>query len=332
MRDVAVVAFAQTQCAVNDKLNDAEVLVPLFADVYDQVGWTKEDIGFFCSGSSDFLAGQGFSFVQTIDAVAPVPPVSESHVEMDGAWALYEAWVKIQTGMCDTALIYGYGRSSPGSLRDVLATQLDPTGFRVRQLGWALGAFGIGVLFTAAIRPPAAMAVLLILGGPALAFLLLEQQVADASTRWKRQLYLELPVVAEQLGMLLGAGWSLFGAIDRVAVRGEGAVSADLGRVVGRIRQGRSEADALREWSQLADVPAVDRLVSVLSLDRETTDLAGLIAEEARAIRKDVHRELIETMGKRSQKVWIPVTVATLLPGVIFIAIPFIKAVELFAG
>ena len=210
--------------------------------------------------------------------------------------------------------------------------QLDPTGFRVRQLGWALGAFGIGVLFTAAIRPPAAMAVLLILGGPALAFLLLEQQVADASTRWKRQLYLELPVVAEQLGMLLGAGWSLFGAIDRVAVRGEGAVSADLGRVVGRIRQGRSEADALREWSQLADVPAVDRLVSVLSLDRETTDLAGLIAEEARAIRKDVHRELIETMGKRSQKVWIPVTVATLLPGVIFIAIPFIKAVELFAG
>jgi tight adherence protein C len=37
-------------------------------------------------------------------------------------------------------------------------------------------------------------------------------------------------------------------------------------------------------------------------------------------------------MGKRSQKVWIPVTVATLLPGVIFIAIPFIKAVELFAG
>ncbi|MFT6942919.1 MAG: tight adherence protein C [Nitriliruptoraceae bacterium] len=210
--------------------------------------------------------------------------------------------------------------------------QLDPTGFRVRQLGWALGAFGVGVLFAAAVRPPPAMGVLLMFGAPALAFLLLEQQVVDASSRWKRQLYLELPVVAEQIGMLLGAGWSLFGALDRVAVRGEGAVAADLGRVVSRIRQGRSEADALREWGQLADVPAVDRLVSVLSLDRETTDLAGLIAAEARSIRKDVHRELLETMGKRSQKVWIPVTVATLLPGVIFIAIPFIKAVELFAG
>ena len=45
------------------------------------------------------------------------PPVNESHVEMDGAWALYEAWVKIQTGEVDTALVYGFGKSSPGDLR-----------------------------------------------------------------------------------------------------------------------------------------------------------------------------------------------------------------------
>ena len=45
---------------------------------------------------------------------------------MDGAWALYEAWVKLQIGEVDTALVYSYGKSSPGSLRDVVATQLDP--------------------------------------------------------------------------------------------------------------------------------------------------------------------------------------------------------------
>ena len=33
---------------------------------------------------------------------------------MDGAWALYEAWVKLQLGEVDTALIYSYGKSSPG--------------------------------------------------------------------------------------------------------------------------------------------------------------------------------------------------------------------------
>lgn len=208
---------------------------------------------------------------------------------------------------------------------------LDATGFRVRQLGWALGALGTGVLLIVAVRPPAPVVLLVLLGTPALAFLVLEQQVVEAGRRWKRQLYLELPVVAEQLGMLLGAGWSLFGALDRVARRGDGAVASDLGRVVARIRQGRTDAEALREWSELADVPAVERLVAVLALDRETSDLASLIAEEARSIRRDVQRELVETMGKRSQKVWIPVTVATLLPGVLFIAIPFIEAVRLFA-
>jgi acetyl-CoA acetyltransferase len=45
---------------------------------------------------------------------------------MDGAWALYEAWVKIQTGAADTALVYGYGKSSPGELPRVLSRQLDP--------------------------------------------------------------------------------------------------------------------------------------------------------------------------------------------------------------
>jgi acetyl-CoA acetyltransferase len=50
----------------------------------------------------------------------------ESHVEMDGAWALYEAWVKILTGEVDVALAYGFGKSSAGELRRVLALQLDP--------------------------------------------------------------------------------------------------------------------------------------------------------------------------------------------------------------
>jgi acetyl-CoA acetyltransferase len=83
-------------------------------------------IDFTCSGSSDYLAGQPFSFVMTLDGIGPWPPIKESHVEMDGAWALYEAWVGIQTGEIDTALVYSYGKASPGEIRDVLTRQLDP--------------------------------------------------------------------------------------------------------------------------------------------------------------------------------------------------------------
>jgi acetyl-CoA acetyltransferase len=50
----------------------------------------------------------------------------ESHVEMDGAWALYEAWAKVLTGDAEIALAYGFGKSSGAELRRVLALQLDP--------------------------------------------------------------------------------------------------------------------------------------------------------------------------------------------------------------
>lgn len=127
MRDVAVVGFAQRQMKDFDgSPTCVELLVPIFAELYEQTGFTKKDIGFWCSGSSDYLAGRSFSFVSAVDAIGPMPPVNESHVEMDAAWALYEAWVKIQTGEVDTALVYGFGKSSAGVLRRTLSLQLDP--------------------------------------------------------------------------------------------------------------------------------------------------------------------------------------------------------------
>ena len=127
-RDVAVVGFAQSRQVrqTDGTTNGVEMLVPIVQEVYANLGIGKSDIGFWCSGSSDYLAGRAFSFVSAIDAVGPVPPINESHVEADAAWALYEAWVKIVTGEVDTALVYGFGKSSAGVLRRTLALQLDP--------------------------------------------------------------------------------------------------------------------------------------------------------------------------------------------------------------
>ena len=126
-REVAVVAFAQSQHVRRlEDHNEVELVMPVLHEVKTTLGIEQKDIGFTCSGSTDYLAGAAFSFVQALDGVGAWPPISESHVEADGAWALYEAWVKIQTGQADTALVYSYGKSSPGSLRDVLSRQLDP--------------------------------------------------------------------------------------------------------------------------------------------------------------------------------------------------------------
>ncbi len=127
MRDVAIVGFAQRQMKEFDgSPTCVELLVPIFAELYEQTGWTKSDIDFWCSGSSDYLAGRSFSFVSAVDAIGPIPPVMESHVEMDAAWALYEAWVKIQIGEVDSAIVYGFGKSSAGTLRRTMTLQLDP--------------------------------------------------------------------------------------------------------------------------------------------------------------------------------------------------------------
>ncbi len=123
-----MVGFAQSPVRVREDATTGgvEMLVPIFADVFRATGLAKGDIGFWCSGSSDYLAGRAFSFVQAVDAIGAVPPIRESHVEMDGAWALYEAWVKIASGEAETALAYGFGKSSGAELRRVLALQLDP--------------------------------------------------------------------------------------------------------------------------------------------------------------------------------------------------------------
>ena len=95
MREVAVVSFAQTPYVRRERgRSEVEMLMPVIAQAIERSGLTKSQIGFTCSGSSDYLAGQAFAFVGAVDALGAWPPISESHVEMDGAWALYEAWIR----------------------------------------------------------------------------------------------------------------------------------------------------------------------------------------------------------------------------------------------
>lgn len=209
---------------------------------------------------------------------------------------------------------------------------IDATGFRIRQVGYGVAGLGTAIVLVAAVRLPIVIEALLVVALPALAFLLQEQRVASASARWQRRLFLELPVVAEQLALLLSSGYSLSAAINRTAARSSGACGADLARVGLRVRQGLSEREALEEWAALADVDALRRLVPVLGLSGETSDLGRLVSEEARAIRRDVQRERIEAAERRAEQVWIPVTVAALVPGVIFLAVPFFEALRVFGS
>jgi len=91
MRDVAIVAFAQAPLEQAPGQTETLMLLPTITDALTTVGLTRRDVEFTCSGSADYLTGGTFTFVAMLEAAGAWPPISESHVEMDGAWALYEA-------------------------------------------------------------------------------------------------------------------------------------------------------------------------------------------------------------------------------------------------
>jgi acetyl-CoA acetyltransferase len=134
MRDIAIVSSAQLP-SVRDMgpSDEAELVQPVVQRALEAAGLTMDEIGFTCSGSSDYLVGRPFSFVAAVDGLKCWPPIQESHVEMDGAWALYEAWVRLLHGDIDTALVFAFGKGSLGPIPDVMNVQNDP--YYVQPLG-----------------------------------------------------------------------------------------------------------------------------------------------------------------------------------------------------
>jgi acetyl-CoA acetyltransferase len=144
MRDVAILSFAQTPMKRREQeRSEVDMVMAVVREAVAESGLAKREIGFTCSGSSDYIAGQSFAFVSAVDALGAWPPISESHVEMDAAWALYEAWIKIQTGVCDAALCFGFGRASMGTLAETLTLQLEP---------YTLAPLGIDAIGMAALQ------------------------------------------------------------------------------------------------------------------------------------------------------------------------------------
>jgi Flp pilus assembly protein TadB len=211
---------------------------------------------------------------------------------------------------------------------------LDPAAFRFRQVSQGVLALGAaaGLVAAAPLDLGPVLTIGVVLAAPVAVVLGHEQQLAALERRQRQQVTRELPVVAEQLAMLLGAGRSVTAAIAHLGERGHGPCADDLRRIIRRLQQGLDEGEALREWAELRPTPGVVHLVGVLTLAREATDLDRLVEQEAEGIRADAHRELLAALERRSQQVWVPVTVATLLPGSLLLLVPFLDALRLFAG
>ncbi|MDG1479165.1 MAG: lipid-transfer protein [Myxococcota bacterium] len=171
MREVAIIGYSRTPTAAEDTRSEAELVQAVVSGALEQAGLSRKDIEFYCSGSCDYVMGRPFSFVMALDGIAPWPPVAESHVEMDGAFALYEAWVHLQMGHIQTALVYSFGKTSLCDIEAVTNAQLDP--YTLAPLGVtgselaALQAGAVGAAFQGPIWGDGAAAVVLAAGDTA---------------------------------------------------------------------------------------------------------------------------------------------------------------------
>ncbi len=124
--DIAIVAYAQTPCYRNYADTEPSMIMGLVNQILEETQVDRYKIDFTIAGSSDYLSGSPFSFIANVDGYGAAPPVYESHVEMDGAWALFEAFIRLQCGDIDLALVVGSGKSSPGVPREIFPLQTDP--------------------------------------------------------------------------------------------------------------------------------------------------------------------------------------------------------------
>ncbi len=125
-RDIAVIGWAQTPMVRHTELTETQLLMQVITDALTPIGLTRADVDFTCLGSCDYITGQAFSFVSNLDAIGAWPPKRDSHVEMDGAWALYEAWLRLHEGDIDIAVVTGSGRSSTGDPSLIYPMEMDP--------------------------------------------------------------------------------------------------------------------------------------------------------------------------------------------------------------
>jgi acetyl-CoA acetyltransferase len=127
LRNIAVVGFAQAPVVARDEHATAtEMLYPQVRRALADCGVERDAIDYQVAGSSDYIDGRPFGFVTALDVMGSWPARQDLHLEMDAAFAAHYAWVRMQAGYCDTALVCGYGKTSEGEPRRTLNLQLDP--------------------------------------------------------------------------------------------------------------------------------------------------------------------------------------------------------------
>jgi tight adherence protein C len=206
--------------------------------------------------------------------------------------------------------------------------------FRVEQVLWGLAglaAFAVPAV-AVSLRSPERTLPLLVLCLVAFAagVLLRENRLTAQVTSYERAVMAEFPALAELLALAVGAGEGPVAAIDRVASRSHGAMSAELRAVLAEVRTGSGLAPALDRLAARTGLPAVARFAEAMAVavDRGTP-LTGVLHAQAADAREAGRRALIESGARREVLMMVPVVFLILPVTVLFAFWPGVVGLHL---
>jgi tight adherence protein C len=206
--------------------------------------------------------------------------------------------------------------------------------FRVQQCVWGAVSFSVGAAFAilVALRSPDRLVPLVIVAVAAgfMGVLLRENRLSAQVRSHENRILTELPAVAELLALSVAAGEGPVAALERVVSRSDGALSRDLGRVLGEIRTGTPVATAFDDYSSRSGLPVVARFASGIAVAVERgTPLADVLHAQAADVREAQRRSLIESGARREVLMMVPVVFLVLPTTVLFAFWPGVVGLRL---
>jgi tight adherence protein C len=205
-------------------------------------------------------------------------------------------------------------------------TPQEVVAFRISQLTWGVTAVLVSsgalalLVATGRVGSPGAAVAMLVLAGMT-GVLLRDRALSQEVRRRREAIRSGLPSVADLLALAVGSGESPMAALDRVARVARGPLAAECRRACDDTVSGVPFVDALDALARRVDVPAVRRFVDgvVIAVQRGTP-LADVLRAQAGDARADLHRNLLETAGRKELQMLMPV-VFLVLPTVVLVAL-----------
>lgn len=131
--EVGIVGWAQTEHR-SSMVRETHQTLPyrVVTEALKSCGMSIRDIDVVISAGSDFLDGRGISSCITVDAMG-AQFKEEAKVAGDGMLAAVYAYMRVASGIFDTAIVVAYGKSSESSPRRQSQAMAEP--FYLRPLG-----------------------------------------------------------------------------------------------------------------------------------------------------------------------------------------------------